>query len=298
MSSEEQFCTAPNGIRLCYQTFGDSPADPVVLITGLGAQMMTWEDGFCCDLVDEGFFVVRLDNRDTGHSTILDDRPAPNLRELVLRRIPNPAYTLEDMADDVVALLDHLGFASAHIVGASLGGMIAQTLTIRSPQRVRTLVSIMSNTGSLRSGQMAPALFPYIMRKTPHERDKYVAATAGLLAEVGSKAYPTDIADLTALAELQFDRGFSADGVSRQLGAAMVSGNRTKALRSVKVPTAVIHGRDDRLIYPSGGRATAAAIPSATLLEIAGMAHGLPRQLWPQIVGALTFNARRVVLGF
>jgi pimeloyl-ACP methyl ester carboxylesterase len=280
-------------VELCFETFGDPADPPLLLIMGLGAQMIAWHEEFCEQLAERGFYVVRFDNRDCGRSTRLDDRPAPSPSELVRRRIRNPAYTLVDMAADAVGLLDHLEIERAHIVGASMGGMIAQTLAARFPERVLSLVSIMSNTGRLADGQAALRLWPLMLKRPPAGRDAYVERLAHLFSLVGSTGFERDEQELRAMLELSFDRGAAYDGTMRQLGAIIATGSRVPWLRSITAPTLVIHGTVDRLVRPSGGRATARSIRGANLLMVRGMGHDLPRGVWPLLIGAIADNAAR-----
>jgi len=288
----ESFCRVGD-VELCFETFGDPGQPTVLLIMGLGTQMLAWHPEFCDLLVQRGFHVVRFDNRDCGHSTHLDQFRPPTLTELVTRRIKEPAYTLDDMAQDAAGLLDNLGVDAAHVVGASMGGMIAQTLAARSPSRVLSLVSIMSNTGSRVTGQPAPRVWPLFLRQPPRDREAYIERMVHTFGIVGSPGYERDEEALRALLAMSHDRGSTFAGTSRQLAAILASGNRVKALRTIRAPTLVIHGAADRLVSPSGGRATASAIAGANLLLLAGMGHDLPRQLWPVLVSAIADNAER-----
>ncbi|HEV7495667.1 alpha/beta hydrolase [Baekduia sp.] len=283
----EQFADVGNGITLCYETFGDPAAPPVVLIMGLGTQMIAWDTRFCEDLASRGFFVVRFDNRDVGRSTRLDDAHVPGLSEIALRRVPNPAYKLADMALDTVGLMNALELESAHVVGVSMGGMIAQTVAARHPSRTRTLTSIMSNTGARFSGQPALKAYPVLLGKSPADRDGFVERGLKTWATIGSPGFERDEIELRAMIELSFDRGPSAAGTARQLGAIIASGDRRRELRAVQAPTLVIHGEADVLVSPSGGRATAKAINGARLITIPGMGHDLPCAAWPQLLGAI-----------
>jgi pimeloyl-ACP methyl ester carboxylesterase len=288
----ESFCRVGE-LEICYDTFGD-PADPaMLLVMGLGTQMVAWQDEFCAALAEGGYFVIRHDNRDIGRSTHLDGKPTPTLLQL-LRRDPGAAvYTLADMAGDSMGVLDHLGIEHAHIVGASMGGMIAQTIAIRYPQRILSLVSIMSNTGSFWSGQPALSMYALLLRPAPRERAAYIQHGIDMFVKIGGSGFDPDVEDLREIAELSYDRGHDAAGSSRQLGAIIADRGREAALHRLRVPTTVIHGADDKLVRPSGGRATARAIPGARLVEIAGMGHGLPRGAWPQILDAILANAAR-----
>jgi pimeloyl-ACP methyl ester carboxylesterase len=288
----EQFCQVGD-VELCYETFGD-PANPtLLLIMGLGAQMIFWPDEFAQALADEGFHVVRFDNRDAGRSTILRDTRPPSSLALYRRRVQAAAYTLDDMADDAAGLLDHLAVRAAHVVGASMGGMIAQTLAVRHPERVLTLTSIMSTTGGRRVGQPQRRLIPLLLRQMPRERERYLKRMVAGARLIGSKAFPQDLDRLRDMLARSYDRGFHPGGTLRQLGAIVASGDRTEALRQIKAPTLVIHGDADRLVTYSGGKATADAIPGARLVTIEGMAHDLPHQAWPQIIQAIVEHARQ-----
>jgi pimeloyl-ACP methyl ester carboxylesterase len=289
---DERFCTVGD-VKLCYETFGD-PGDPaLLLVMGLGTQMIGWHEEFCRALVERGYFVIRYDNRDVGRSTHLDSVRPPTPGQLVRRRIKHPAYKLTDMADDAAGLLDCLGIEAAHVVGASMGGMIAQTLAARHPDRVLSLTSIMSNTGSRRSGQAALRVWPYFLRRPAAGKEAFVDRIVKVFRVVGSPGFPSDEAWLREMAALSFDRGTDYAGTARQLGGILASGNRTPDLRRITAPTLVIHGTADKLVRPSGGRATARAIPGARLLLIEGMGHDLPREAWPRIIDAIVENAAR-----
>ncbi len=289
----EQFATVGD-VELCYETFG-SPEDPaMLLIMGLGTQMIAWHEDFCAELVSRGFFVIRYDNRDCGRSTRFDHVPPPTIPQLLTRRLRHVAYTLDDMADDAAGLLDHLGIESAHVTGASMGGMIAQMLAAGHPDRVRSLASIMSSTGSRVSGQPRLRAYPVLLRRPPRDREQYVEALIRLFGIIGSPGFERDVEALRELAGQGFDRGVSAAGTGRQMAAILASGNRTAALHRIQAPTVVIHGTADKLVSPSGGKATARAIPGARLVLVRGMGHDMPRGAWPQIIGAIAENADRV----
>jgi pimeloyl-ACP methyl ester carboxylesterase len=258
---------------------------------GLGTQMIAWDTRFCEDLAGRGFFVVRFDNRDTGRSTRLDAAPVPKLHEIALRRIARPAYKLSDMALDTVGLMDVLGIERAHVVGVSMGGMIAQTIAARHPGRVRSLTSIMSNTGARFSGQPALRAYPVLLSSSPTDRESFIERGAKTWGIIGSPGFERDELELRAMIALSFDRGASAAGTARQLGAIIATGDRRRELRGVQAPTLVIHGEADKLVAPSGGRATAKAIGGARLITIPGMGHDLPKAAWPQIIGAIAQHA-------
>jgi pimeloyl-ACP methyl ester carboxylesterase len=292
MVVDERFATVGD-VELCYETFGD-PGDPtMLLIMGLGTQMIAWHEEFCRALVERGYFVIRYDNRDSGRSTHFDSVPPPTPGELLRRRIRRPAYKLADMAGDAGGLLDHLDIGAAHVVGASMGGMIAQTLAARHPERVLSLASIMSNTGSRWSGQAAVRVWPLLLRRPKAGKEAFVERIVKVFRAVGSPGFPTDEAWVREMAALGFDRGADYAGTARQLDAIIASGHRIADLRRISAPTLVIHGTADKLISPSGGRATARAIPGARLMRIEGMGHDLPRGAWPRIINAIAENAAR-----
>jgi pimeloyl-ACP methyl ester carboxylesterase len=284
---------AANGIEITYQTFGE-PSDPsLLLVMGLGAQLIHWPEEFCELLAARGFQVVRFDNRDVGHSTKLDDAPVPDLMALAAGDASAASYTLDDMADDAVGLLDHLGIDAAHVAGASMGGMIAQTLAIRHPQRVLSVCSIMSTTGNPEVGQATPEALAVLMTPVPEDREGYIEFHVKAFRAIGSPGFPFDEEFLRWRGGATFDRSMYPNGPRRQLAAIMASGDRTQALGQISAPTVVIHGADDPLITVSGGEATARAIPGAKLVVIPGMGHDLPRGAWSDIIDAITANAER-----
>jgi pimeloyl-ACP methyl ester carboxylesterase len=289
----EQMAQVSPEIELCYETFGDPADEPVLLVMGLATQMIAWQEDFCRELAGRGFHVIRFDNRDSGRSTWLRDRQPPTLGQMLRRTQSAAAYSLADMAGDAVGLLDQLGIDRAHVVGASMGGMIAQTIAIRFPERVRSLVSIMSNTGGRFSGQPAFKTYPVFLKQAPKDREGYIEHTMRLYAVIGSPGFDRDDAELRRLFGLAYDRGVSAAASGRQLQAIITDGDRAPALRGVRVPALVIHGTADKLVAKSGGRRTAKAIPGARLLEIDGMGHDLPRGAWPQIIDGIAETAGR-----
>jgi pimeloyl-ACP methyl ester carboxylesterase len=285
----EQFCEVGDGITLCYETFGD-PDDPAaLLIMGLGTQMIAWQEDFCEELAERGLYVVRFDNRDIGRSTHLQG-PPPSLLQLLRYSVSAP-YTLADMAADAAGLLDELEIERAHVIGASMGGMIAQTLAARHPWRVRSLVSMMSSTGGRWVGRPALSSYPIFLRKAPTEREAFIEHASQLFTKVGSRGIPLDTEGVRRIAGRSFERELDRTGAGRQLAAIVASGDRTSELRRITAPTLVIHGSIDPLVSPSGGRATARAIPGAELMTIEGLGHDLPRVLWPRLVDALAGHA-------
>jgi pimeloyl-ACP methyl ester carboxylesterase len=288
----EETCTVGD-VELCYERFGD-PSDPaMLLVMGLGTQMLGWHEEFCATLAGRGFHVIRFDNRDIGRSTKFSHLPPPTLRQIVLRDKRAAGYTLSDMAGDAIGLLDHLGIERAHAVGASMGGMIAQTIAIEHPERVLSLVSIMSNTGGRLRGQPATRVLPIFLKPAPRDRAGYLDHLIRLFTVIGSPGFERDEAEAREMFGHAHDRGIDPAGSSRQLAAILADGDRAARLRKLDVPALVIHGTADKLVNPSGGRATAKAIPGARLLLIEGMGHDLPRGAWPQIVEAIAENAAR-----
>jgi pimeloyl-ACP methyl ester carboxylesterase len=288
----EQFATVGD-IEICYETFG-RPEDPaVLLVMGLGTQMLGWHEDFCKEIAGRGFHVIRYDNRDVGRSTHYDDVPPPTVRELVLRRPKHLAYRLEDLADDGMGLLDALGIHAAHVVGASMGGMIAQLMAARHPARVLSLTSIMSTTGHRWKGQPALRVYPAFLGKPPRTKEESIERIVKLFKLVGSPGFERDEDELRATASLSYDRSSDPAGYARQLAAIIVATDRAQQLRSITMPTLVVHGTADKLVRPSGGKATARAIPQSRLLLIEGMGHDLPRGAWDKIVTAFAENAAR-----
>jgi pimeloyl-ACP methyl ester carboxylesterase len=287
----ERFCDVGRGVTLCYETFGDPDDTPILLIMGLATQMIAWHEDFCSELAERGFYVVRFDNRDIGRSTHFDFRP-PTIAEMLRRRLGSEQYTLSDMAEDAVGLLRELGIAPAHVVGVSMGGMIAQVMAAEHPEVVRSLTSMMSTTGSRRHGQPALSVYRYLLRPPPRDRDGYIQRSAEVFGLVGSTGFPRDEQYIRERAGRSYDRGFDVSAGGRQLGAIVASGDRTKMLGRIKAPTLVIHGTVDKMIRPSGGRATAKAIGGARLEMIEGMGHDLPRGAWPEIIDSISQHAR------
>jgi pimeloyl-ACP methyl ester carboxylesterase len=291
--SQELFAPVGRGIELCYQTFGSSDDEAMLLVMGLGGPMNWWDDEFCELMAGRGFFVIRYDNRDTGRSTRARGRVRRQdlVRAFYGPRVQAP-YSMSDLADDAVGLLDHLEIDAAHVVGVSMGGMIAQTMAIARPTRVRSLTSIMSTTGKRTVGWQHPTLLPNLLAKRGG-REAYIESSVVIWRRIGSPAYPIDEADVRARAAETYDRGISAAGVMRQMMAVLTQPNRGPRLRSLRVPTLVIHGLADKMVHVSGGRATSAAIPGAELLLVDGMGHDLPPALYESIGDAITRVARR-----
>jgi len=284
---EKAVNVGPARLEIAYERIGDPHAPPVLLIMGLGAQLITWPDRFCDELVGRGLHVIRFDNRDAGQSTHLTSAPAPDMLAALAGNHASASYTLSDMAADTVGLLDVLGIRSAHLVGASLGGFVAQTVAIEYAQRVRSLTSIMSTTGDRTVGQPHPEAMRALGGAPPTTRDEVVQRMVEVARATGSPGFPPDPALVAERAGRAFDRAFDPIGMVRQAVAAVASGDRTARLRALDVPALVIHGDGDKLVDVSGGRATAGAIPNAELLVIEGMGHDLPAALWPEIAARI-----------
>jgi pimeloyl-ACP methyl ester carboxylesterase len=292
--SGEQFAHLESGIDLCYETFGSSEDPAILLIMGLGGPMGWWDEEFCTELAERGFFVIRYDNRDTGRSTKLRQHRVrrSDVFKAVTGRAKAP-YSLSDMAGDAIGLLDELGIKSAHVVGVSMGGMIAQTLAIGSPERVRSLTSIMSSTGKRTVGWQHPKLLTTLLGSSGPGREGYLASSQQSWTRIASPGFPTTPEKMLSRAQETYDRGWTASGVLRHMMAVMTQPDRTMDLRKVDVPTTVIHGKNDPLVHRSGGRATARAIAGAEHVEITGMGHDMPSQLWPTFIDAIVRTARR-----
>jgi pimeloyl-ACP methyl ester carboxylesterase len=287
----EQFCDVGRGVTLCYETFGDPENPPVVLIMGLATQMLGWSAEHCRSLAASGFYVVRFDNRDIGRSTHFDFR-APSMGQLVRRRFGPEQYDLGDMADDTLGLMRELRIEPAHVVGASMGGMIAQTVAARHPGAVRSLTSIMSTTGSRRVGQPHPGVYRRFLARRSDDPEQLIEDAVGLFAAIGSPPPNQDLDHIRELIKQSVARAHDPFSSGRQLGAVLKSGNRTAELRRIDIPTLVIHGDKDRLINVSGGRATHRAIRGSQLIVIEGMGHDLPDAFWPRIEAAIVEHAK------
>ena len=286
---------AANGIELCWDSFGDRGKPPLLLIMGLAAQMIAWDDEFCAQLARRGYLVVRFDNRDIGLSTRFDaaglpDVPAAFMAAMQGRPVQAP-YLLRDMADDAVGLMDALGIGTAHVVGASMGGAIGQTLAIHHPSRLRSLTSIMATTGEPGLPPPTPQATAVLFKPTPLDEAGYFESYAQTWKVLRAGSFPLDEARDLARAGQNFARGLNPAGVARQLVAILASGSRKPALAAVRVPTLVIHGDADPLVPLAGGVDTAESVPSARLQVIAGMGHALPISMWPQIIDAIAAHA-------
>ena len=292
--SEELFAPVARGVELCYQTFGDPDDDPLLLVMGLGGPMNWWDPELCRALARAGFYVVRYDNRDIGRSTLLEGRVRRStlVRAFAGARVRVP-YDLRDLAEDAFGLLDHLGLASAHVVGVSMGGMIVQTMAITRPDRVRSMTSIMSTTGKRTVGWQHPSLLPRFLAGRKPGREAYVRGSVAFWTLIGSPGFPQDREEVAKRAGETYDRGVNPHGVMRQMLAVVTQTGRSERLRGVRVPTLVIHGTADKMVHVSGGRATAAAVPGAELLLIDGMGHDLPPELFGTFVAAIRRTADR-----
>ena len=282
----------PSGIDVAYERFGDPAAPPVLLIMGGGAQMISWPDGFCTELARRGTQVIRFDSRDAGRSTHFPDGPAPDLRAALAGDYSSASYTLSDMAADTAGLLDVLGFEGVHVVGASLGGMVAQTMAIQYPARVRSLTSMMSTTGDPGVGQ-ANVTALASLGPSPQDRPGYIDWQIRAFRVIGSPGFAFDEAAVADRAGRSWDRDHDPLGMLRQAVAVVASGDRTARLRELHLPALVLHGDSDNMCDVSGGRATAAAIPGAELVIFEGMGHSIPRELWPDITGRITGLVQR-----
>ena len=286
-----------SGISIEYEEFGEHGKPPLLLIMGLGAQMILWHEDFCRQLAARGHRVIRFDNRDVGKSSWFDHLGVPDvmaaMTAVLSRQSVTAPYLLHDMAAETVGLLDALGIDAAHVVGASMGGMIAQAVAIGFPRRVRSLTSIMSSTGNPDLPQPHPEALGVLLAPPPTSRAESIERAVTVFRTIGSPGFPFDEADVRERAALSYDRGFNPGGVVRQLVAIFASGSRKQALQAIRVPTLVIHGREDPLVPLAAAEDTAAAVPGAQLLVIDGMGHDLPRPVWPRIIDAIAGTVAR-----
>jgi pimeloyl-ACP methyl ester carboxylesterase len=285
----------PSRIKMAYERLGNAQAPPVVLIQGVAAQLINWPEGFCAELVAHGLQLIRFDNRDVGLSSHFPNAPIPDLPAALGGDLSSASYTLSDMAADTVGLLDALGLDSAHIVGLSMGGSIAQTMAIEHPHRIRSLTSMMSTTGALSVGQPTPQTLTAVFSGPPATtRQEIVDRKVRAVRAVRSPGFELDEAGVRDRAGRAYDRADDPLGVARTALASIASGDRTPRLHLVGAPTLVIHGDSDAMCDVSGGRATAAAIPGAELVIIHGLGHDLPRELWPEIASRIATLVQRV----
>lgn len=288
IQTEKLQIAGPDQLEIAFERFGDPVNPAVLLIMGAGAQMINWPVGLCELLADAGFHVIRFDNRDAGLSTHMHGAPVPDFPAVLTGDYSTVSYTLSDMAADTIGLADALGLDRIHLVGASMGGMIAQTIAIEYPERIRSLTSIMSTTGAPDVGQTDLAVFSGLGSPPYHDREAYIAWRIRSLRAVGSPGYPIDEKAAAENAGLAWDRDRDPVAILRQTTAVLKSGDRTSKLRQLRIPTLVIHGADDKMIDVSGGRATAAAIPGARLHIYPGMGHGFPQPLWAEFAGLIS----------
>ncbi len=295
MQRTEERIVETNGIQIAYEAFGNPSEPPVILVMGLGMQMLGWDDLFCKQLANRGYWVVRFDNRDSGHSTKLDILGTPGLLQMMTAGLFNrpltAPYLLKDMAHDTVGLMNALGVRAAHIVGASLGGMIAQEMAICHPDRLLTMTSIMSTTGDPHLPKAKFSVRLRLLKRSPASKPAYVNHIVGLFKLFNGLYYPFDEARYRRLAANAFERGYYPAGVVRQLSAVIASGSRKEKLRSVNKPTLIVHGDADPLVPLAHGKATAQAIPNARLHVIRGLGHTLPEAAWPELIKAIDMHA-------
>ncbi|WP_122816598.1 alpha/beta fold hydrolase [Nocardioides pantholopis] len=292
--SGELFAPVGPGVELCYQTFGDPDGDPLLLVMGLGGPMTWWPTSLCRLLAEQGFFVIRFDNRDTGRSSRLTGRVTRSMvvRAFLGRPVRAP-YTLDDLAADAFGLLDHLGLPAAHVFGVSMGGMIVQTMAITAPERVRSMTTMMSTTGKRTVGWQHPALFPMLLAPRGTEREVYVEASVRGSSRIGSPGYPEPEESARRRAEETFDRGLNPAGVLRQMLAILTQPDRSARLRSLRMPVLVVHGLADKMVHVSGGRATSRSVPGSELLLVHGLGHDLPTELHETLARAVRRTADR-----
>jgi len=281
-----------NGIDIEYETFGNPSAPPLLLVMGLGAQMITWDDEFCEQLADRGFHVIRFDNRDIGLSTKMEGAGMPDLMA-AFGGDAQPAYTLDDMADDAVSLLDALGIGPAHVVGASMGGFIVQLMAINHPDRVLSLTSIMSAPGGRDTVSPRPEGAEVLMRIPPETREGRIEHAVWIRQVLAGRGNPFDEAAEARRAARSVDRSYYPAGTARQLVAILAAKSRLERLATVSAPTLVVHGIDDPLVPVENGRRVAAAVPGARLLEFEGMGHNMPERFWPVILDAIVETTRK-----
>jgi pimeloyl-ACP methyl ester carboxylesterase len=289
-----------NGIRIEYDTIGNPSSPPLLLIMGLGGQLIHWDDDFCRQLAARGLFIIRFDNRDTGLSTKFEAAGLPDMSALLDARLQGQSiqapYTLSDMADDAAKLLEALDVEKAHICGSSMGGMIAQTLALRHPRRLLSFTSIYSTTGNPDLPQPQPAAMEALLTPPPVERQAYIDFNVVTMQAIAGSGFPFDEQFIRGISARAYDRGFYPPGVGRQMMAIMTQEDRTSALGSVTVPALVVHGSADPLVPAAHGQATADAIPGAQLLLIEGMGHDLPHTKgpWPQVIDAIAAHVKDV----
>jgi pimeloyl-ACP methyl ester carboxylesterase len=293
-ASGDRFAHVSTGIEMCYRTYGDPADEPMLLLMGLASPLIWWDPELCSMLARHGYFVITPDNRDVGLSTKVRGRVTRRMLVRAFAGRPTPApYSMSDMAADAFALLDHLDIESAHVVGVSMGGMIAQTMAVENPSRVRSLTSIMSTTGGRRVGWSHPRLLPALLRPLRPGREAYAEVSIAMWRLIGSPGYPRHEEHTREIALATFDRGIWPGGTLRQMLAILTQPDRVPRLRDLRIPALVVHGLSDRMVHVSGGRATAAAIPGAELLLVDGMGHDLPPELFRTFADAIHRVASR-----
>lgn len=283
-----------NGIQIEYETFGDISSSPILLIMGGGSQLIYWDAGFCEELAEKGHLVIRFDNRDVGLSTKFEEAGVPDMMAAMNGGAVGPAYTLEDMADDAVGLLDALGIEKAHICGASIGGMVAQTVAYRHPKRVLSLTSIMSSTGNPDLPQIKPEILAEVYKPVPDDREAYIEHQVTMWRKIWSPGFPFEEDRLRTLVAESYDRSYYPQGLARQGAAVLAHGYQKDAIASITAPTLVIHGDMDPFMPVEGGRETAQLIAGAKLLIINGMGHDVPQDVWPKIAAAMAEHTQQV----
>lgn len=293
MKVEKKQNVGPSGIEIAFRKLGTASSPPVFLIMGAGAQMISWPEGFCMELVNRGLQVILFDSRDTGLSTHFTDAPVPDFPAVMAGDFSTVSYTLSDMAADTVGLMNAFGFDKVHLVGASMGGMIAQTIAIEFPSRVKSLTSIMSTTGNDAVGQTDYPALSQLGTPPWNDREAYIKWRIRSLKALGSPGFPFDEQAAAEVSGLSWDRDHDPLGMTRQAVAVIKSGDRTQSLHKLKLPTLVIHGKSDKMINVSGGIATAKAIPNAKLVLFDGMGHSLPQPLWTEIAGLIADHVQQ-----
>jgi pimeloyl-ACP methyl ester carboxylesterase len=280
-----------NGISIEYDTFGSRSSRPLLLVMGLGAQLIHWRDEFCDQLADRDHFVIRYDNRDAGLSEKFGHLGTPDMMEIAGRLMAGePAgapYSLDDMAADAFGLLDNLDIEAAHICGASMGGMIVQAMALLAPHRVHSMTSIMSSTGNPELPPSSDEAMAAMLSPAATNREEAIERTLAVSGVIGSPAYPVPEDEVRRRAAQGYDRSFYPEGVARQMAAIASHGNRRPALETLEVPALVIHGDADPLVRLDGGHDTHQALRGSKLLVLEGMGHDLPEPLWSEVIDAI-----------
>lgn len=288
-----------NGIQIEYETFGEPDSPALLLIIGLASQLTAWDEKLCQQLAQQGHYVIRFDNRDAGLSSKIEEAGVPDIMQTIEAQMKgeaiSPPYTIEDMADDAVGLLDAIGIEKAHVCGMSMGGMIAQTIAINYPKRVLSLISVYSRTGDPEEPQPTPEAMEFLLTPSPEEREAYIEHGIKLFSTIAGPGFPYDEEWLRNFVAQSYDRAYNPEGAARQLVAVMAQKNRRPDLKTLSMPALVIHGADDPLVLVEGGKNTAADIPDAELMIIDGMGHDLPHGgAWPQIIDAIVDHTHKL----